>query len=282
MKCANCQSDLFGEFCAHCGQAAKSRRGPIWQVVAEFSEEVFAPRSKLITSLFTLLFKPGLLSRKFLDGKRVSVLPPVRMYLVISLAFFIVFEIPDIDVSEQNIYIGGILLGHETPIEGRPTFSVFGGRDPADPVNVWFAENFSEKIPLLKQNNAQVTMERILNRLEDLLPNVLILFLPLFALLLKGLYCLKRILYFDHLIFALHFQTWLMVMIIIIYALATINLYFTWLTILIPIYLAKAQKVAYDQSYWWVVPKTCLIFVIYILLITVVAAGAILGAIVLL
>lgn len=267
VTCANCSELLTGKFCANCGQAAKSRRGPIWRVSYEFTEEFMALDSKMVQSLLTLLFKPGVLTARFLEGKRASVLPPVRLYLVISLLFFFVFEIPQQDVSKANVYVGKTLLGKEQPTEGFPNFSIMSSGKKESAVDRWFEETFAEQIVTMKESNAQLTVNNILNRLEDILPNALILFVPIFALVLKMLYAFKRILYFDHLIFSLQFQTWLMGMVLIIYALALQSGWWSALVLVIPIYLAKAQKTVYQQSYWWVIPKTIVIMIIYLALI---------------
>ena len=37
-----------------------------------------------------LMFKPGLLTREFLAGRRVRYLPPLRLYLVLSVVFFLI------------------------------------------------------------------------------------------------------------------------------------------------------------------------------------------------
>ncbi|MCW8877523.1 MAG: DUF3667 domain-containing protein [Kangiellaceae bacterium] len=277
--CANCQFELSGSFCANCGQSVKSRRGPIWQVIGEFTEEVFAPNSKFFSSLVDLVFKPGKLSRKFIDGKRVSILPPVRMYLVISLLFFIVFEIPTVDVSEKNVYIGDALLGKEEPAKGQATLSFFSTVNSDDPISRWVNDSFADKKELMLKLEPQVTVDRIFYNLENALPNAVVLFLPLFALLMKLIYFFKRVLYFDHLIFSLHVQSWLMLMAMIIYGLAQINIQWAWLSALVPIYLAKAQKEVYRQTYWLVIPKTLAIFFIYILLLTLVGVAAMLAAI---
>ena len=235
LNCANCQSEISGKFCANCGQSAKSKRGPIWRVIGEFTEEVFAPNSKFFRSLFTLLFRPGVLSKQFIDGKRVAILPPIRLYLVVSLLFFFVFKIPEVDVNQTNVYVGDILLGRDTPIEDQPNLSLFSFGEDDNAIAHWFDATFADKKAAMRDGVPQVIVDRIFNQLEDLLPNVLILFLPLFALMLKCLYLFKRILYFDHLLFSLHFQTWLMGMILIIYGLALYNPWWSALSVLIPI-----------------------------------------------
>jgi len=277
-SCANCETELSGLFCSNCGQSSKSRRGPIWNVSAEFMHDLFALDSKVLQSLFRLLVKPGVLTKQFLDGKRASVLPPVRLYLVISILFFFVFQIPTPDVSKDNVYIGNILLGHESPIDGAPNYQIFHFGEE-NRLNTWFEDTFKEQIIILKNADAQLSVEKIFNSLEEILPKVLIFFLPLFALVLKFLYAFKRILYFDHLIFSLHFQTWLMGAVLIIYGLALQNAWWSALSIFVPIYLAKAQKLAYQQTYWLVIPKTLAILVTYLVLIVIAGLTSFLSAI---
>ena len=254
------------------------------QVVTEFADDIFSIDSKVLQSLLTLLIKPGVLSASFLAGKRASVLPPVRLYLVISLLFFFVFQIPSPDVSKDNVYIGNILLGQEKPIEGREKFSLvmFNMGKNANAFERWIDSFITDKKEIMKSTNPQVTIDRMFNSLEDILPNLLILFLPLFAVVLKLLYFFKRVLYFDHLIFSLHFQTWLMGVILIIYALALQNTWWSALAVFIPIYLAKAQKVVYQQTYWLIIPKTIIIMIIYFALILVAAIIAFLSSLTLL
>lgn len=280
--CANCQKELSGPYCSECGQAARNRRGPFWKMIAEISEDVLSFDSKFYKSILQILFKPGYLSRQFIEGKRVSILPPVRMYLVVSILFFFIFQIPNIDVSENNVYVGNVLLGHEEPIEGRPNIALFSIDDDQGVADQWFDEVFADKKKAMQEGIPQVTVDRIFNKLESLLPNALILFLPIFALMLKVLYLFKRILYFDHLTFALHFQTWLMGMSLIIYGLALQNPWWAFLSAVIPIYLAKAQKVVYQQTYWLVIPKTLIILVIYLALLTIAAVASMFAAIALL
>jgi len=251
-------------------------------MLSEATEDVLTFDSKFYKSIFQLLFKPGYLSKQFIDGRRVSILPPIRMYLVISLLFFFVFDIPSPDVKNQNVYVGNILLGHEAPIEGQPTFRFVSFGEEDKQFGEWFERTFHDKIEAMKTGQPQVIVDKIFNNLEDVVPNILILFLPLFALVLKALYLFKRILYFDHLIFSLHFQSWLMGMILIIYGLALQNPWWSALSLILPFYLARAQKVVYQQTYWLIIPKTLFIILVYIVLLAIATAAAFLGAIALL
>ncbi len=248
-------------------------------MLAEATEDVLRFDSKFYRSILHLLLKPGYLSWQFIVGKRVSILPPIRMYLVISLIFFFVFEIPTPDVREQNVYLGNVLVGKEEPVPGQPYFSLIRF-DENDPIfGQWLKGFMSDNLESLKTQDPQMVINRIFKELEELVPHALILFLPVVALILKLFYLFKKALYFDHLIFCLHFQSWLMMMILIIYGLTHFDVRFSALSIVLPIYLARAQKVVYDQTYWLVIPKTLILILVYFVALTIFALLSIMFAI---
>ena len=277
LRCANCSNSIAGNFCSNCGQSVKSRRGPIWQVMGELFEEFFSLDSKFFTSIYALFIKPGHLTKQFIKGKRASILPPVRMYLVVSLLFFLIFQIDPPDVTQRNVYFGDVLIGKEQP---NPDYGEFRIGDIGS--SNWFSQIFDDRKEEMQQGNAQLIINRMFNILEDTLPNALILFLPILAVILKLLYFFKRILYIDHLLFALHFQTWLMCWAMIIYGMALINPWWAFLSAVLPVYLAIAQKRTYQQTYWLVIPKTLFIIIIYIAIGTILGAFSLLLSIILL
>ena len=258
--CTNCEHSVSGNFCANCGQSVKSRRGPIWRMLGELAEEFFTLDSKFFTSIYSLFLKPGFLTKEFIDGRRVSVLPPIRMYLVISVLFFLIFQFDAPDVSEKNVYIGDILVGKEQP---NPDFGKVTITDDKYSIT-WLSKILDDKREEIQTTNPQIIVNKIFNVLEGTLPNALIVCLPLFAFFLKLLYAFKRYLYFDHMLFVLHFQTWLMCWVMITYGMALIDPLWSILTVAIPIYLAIAQARFYKQTYWLVIPKTLVILAIYI------------------
>jgi hypothetical protein len=95
LVCANCHATLTGEYCAACGQ----RHEPHLHTVAHFASEAFESishaDSRLWRTIGYLLVRPGFLTRQFFDGKRARYLPPFRLYLVISVLFFVVVGLPE-------------------------------------------------------------------------------------------------------------------------------------------------------------------------------------------
>ena len=93
--CANCGAPLAGEYCVACGQRHEPQVHTIGHFAGEAFESVTHADSRLWRTLGYLLARPGRLTREFFEGKRARYLPPFRLYLVISLLFFLVAGLPD-------------------------------------------------------------------------------------------------------------------------------------------------------------------------------------------
>ncbi|MEM9055955.1 MAG: DUF4286 family protein [Pseudomonadota bacterium] len=89
-RCRNCLQPLTGQYCAECGQRDKNRMISLFELFRDFIGDLFELDSRLWRSLVPLLFRPGKLTLEYLSGRRVRYTPPLRMYLVLSLLFFVV------------------------------------------------------------------------------------------------------------------------------------------------------------------------------------------------
>ncbi len=70
-----------------------------------FLENYVSFDSKIFRTLKYLILKPGELSKEYLDGKRVSYAPPIRLYIILSILFFFlisVVDIPESDVADMG------------------------------------------------------------------------------------------------------------------------------------------------------------------------------------
>jgi hypothetical protein len=95
LVCANCGAALAGEYCAHCGQRHEPHVHSLGHFAAEVFESITHADSRLWRTLWYLLTRPGMLTREFFEGRRVSYLPPFRLYLVITLVCFLVASLPE-------------------------------------------------------------------------------------------------------------------------------------------------------------------------------------------
>jgi hypothetical protein len=89
LYCKNCDHPLEQEhkYCPACGQKANEKL----TVAVLFSNTIrnyFSVDARFFASFFPLLFKPGYLPRKFIEGKRLKYLHPAQFYLFVSVVFF--------------------------------------------------------------------------------------------------------------------------------------------------------------------------------------------------
>ena len=98
--CLNCGTELRGQYCGHCGQRASSRLISLWELTRDAFGDLLELDSRLWRTLFPLLIRPGKLTKDYLEGRRARYMPPFRMYLVLSVVFFVVaFFDPRDDLS---------------------------------------------------------------------------------------------------------------------------------------------------------------------------------------
>jgi len=90
LVCANCGQPLAGEYCAACGQRHEPHVHTIGHFAGEAFESISHADSRLWRTLLYGMTRPGFLTREFFAGRRVRYLPPFRLYLVISVLFFLV------------------------------------------------------------------------------------------------------------------------------------------------------------------------------------------------
>ena len=92
-NCLNCGEVLTGQHCSHCGQRARVRVLSLWGLLKELFGDLTEWDSRVWRTLRPLAFKPGFLTMDYLRGRRARYTPPFRMYLILSLGFFLLASI---------------------------------------------------------------------------------------------------------------------------------------------------------------------------------------------
>jgi hypothetical protein len=244
-NCLNCGTELRGQYCGGCGQRARGRLISLWELLQDAFGDLFELDSRLWRTLIPLLIRPGRLTLDYLEGRRARYMPPFRMYLVLSVIFFVIaFFDPADDLS--------LLFEPEPP----PTPEEVAAQEEEAAAKREFAEaEVNEVIQELKEegvistaaddeaeehNHVRIgvtaddtdgdgqfslnvdpeTGECTLTNTEDMpdwlqrrllvldnIPIALIVLMPVMALVLKALYPLSRRYFVEHLLFFVHFHS---------------------------------------------------------------------------
>lgn len=86
--CANCDAPLTGPYCAQCGQHAHESARALTALAHDGWHVITHLDGRFWRTLRLLLLRPGQLTLEYFADRRARFVPPVRLYLVISVLFF--------------------------------------------------------------------------------------------------------------------------------------------------------------------------------------------------
>ncbi len=279
-SCQNCSASLAGQYCAACGQRDKHRIISLWELFRDLVGDLFEIDSRLWRTLRPLVFRPGRLTVEYLRGRRVHYTPPLRLYLVTSLVFFLIVSF---DMGSFN---NTFVIDSDEPVAAEDTGAISaetppGDSDDADAPPIEepdaVAETSEEKSdPCLtleiSHESLRPTAEAICYKLMaeggarafgrqllDNVPGMMFFFLPAIALAMKLLYPLSRRYYVEHLLFFVHYHSFFFVLLtttLLINRLPSLvpgqgiatGLLNAAATIYVPVYLYRAMRRVYGQG----------------------------------
>lgn len=103
--CLNCGAALAGAFCSACGQKAHVHRS-VLHAVEEFVHGILHFDSRFWHTLPLLIFRPGKLTRDYVQGRRARYIPPVAVFLLTVFSMFLLFAFlptPGMDLANQAL-----------------------------------------------------------------------------------------------------------------------------------------------------------------------------------
>lgn len=281
-SCLNCAAPATGPFCAECGQEIKDHSVSLGPLLSDALSEFASWDSKLSRTLIPLLVRPGFLTNQYNAGKRVPYLSPLKLYLTVSVLFFLL-------LSWQNP------VSHVRVVPGRMSLSFTPTSVTVDPKSEKAANSLAEyqahqnALPPARRDStferavtsgalkAKQSPQSFVSALLGDIPKMMFFLLPLFALSLKLLYWRSKRLYVEHLIFLLHVHAFAFLLLTPLIFLHPDWLRGTLLLVLIA-YVLAALRTVYKQSWLATLWKFSLLGIGYITLLSLCLAGTLLVA----
>lgn len=90
--CANCGTQLSGPYCHECGQVGHVHRS-LFHIVEEVLHGVLHFDTKSWRTLPLLVGRPGLLTRRYIEGQRAKYVSPMALFLFCIFLMFFVFSL---------------------------------------------------------------------------------------------------------------------------------------------------------------------------------------------
>lgn len=241
--------------------------------------------SRLINTLRPLLFNPGWLTLEFMKGKRKSFVEPFKLFLVISLIYFIILPFSGEKSTEKTTTEDTSAKAATEKKANKSHYSIQGlpindaerdsMRQEIDSIGVkQYVEKHHGKEPgwakLLMRQSYKImvsTGQSFTTVLEHTASKLIFVLIPVFALLLKLFYLRRKRLYFEHMIFSLHLHSFFfLTMLLFMLAGFFVNLSILWLILVFLVYGFLALKQYYQQSFRKTLAKVFLITLSYVMI----------------
>lgn len=287
VTCRNCGALVPGRHCAECGQSRDIHVLSMREVLGDVTHSLLHLDSRVWRTLHMLVMQPGRLTNEFIAGRHQRYLPPFRLYLVISIAFFALSALLpegqwlhtnaegetvvafgrtapedgpaqlDRDEAELEQVVGAIR--GDVAAAGGEAGTVAGGGDACDmdlggSDLAFFEPRLEEACRKVKADGGR--------RLGEIFvansPRMMFAFLPLMAAVAMLFYWRPRRLYAEHLVMFLHthalFFLWLALS-AILQSMALLGSAVAWLgtvagvmILYLPWYVFRAMRVVYGDG----------------------------------
>ncbi|HEY2782672.1 MAG TPA: DUF3667 domain-containing protein [Steroidobacteraceae bacterium] len=281
-RCKNCAAVLLGRFCVHCSQAADVHVPTTMELAHELLEGLTHSDSRLWRTLTTLWFKPGKLTQEFVAGRRVAYLPPFRLYLIVSIIFFLILSLAKVNVQV-------VKFDEATKPAAAPNAPLPGTRriTSCDDASFITFKNHPAWNPRIKHACAAIVNDNGANLVHvaiGTMSKAMFIFLPLIAFLHMLMYWRPRYRYAEQLLFFVHLHAFYFSAAIVIFSF--INAADAWPklegvsdaveTILgwtLPVYTVMAMRRVFHRSWLGTLFKGVALFFVYMIVFGLTVAG---------
>lgn len=161
--CKNCGYQLksYYKHCPECGQKVNDNL-TLGVLFSNTISNYFSVDARFFRSFIPLMFRPGYLASKFIQGKRLTYLHPAQFYLFVSVVFFFVFSF---SVREQT-------QNFDEALQKDFDFELNRVNDSIDKAKVLDSADVEQMLKPLKDNQKIIGMdEGEIQQLDSILKN---------------------------------------------------------------------------------------------------------------
>jgi len=198
-SCANCGTRLTDSYCSHCGQKKVDKED---FKVSHFLGETFHAfthfDSKFFATIRNLFRKPGFLTLEYISGHRKKYMNPIQLFFVTNIIFFL--------------------------LSGSDTFTTPLQYVTQGPFKKTLDEMVDAKVK--KEGVSYQEYETKFNeRSKGEAKTLIILMIPIYAFLISLLFLGQKRYFVEHLVFSLHFYSFMLLFMVFGFQILFILLY---------------------------------------------------------
>ena len=237
ITCKNCGEHLKGKFCHHCGEKIVEKTDfSLKTMFGQILDGIFNIDSKVFRTFKYVLFKPGRLTRKYVEGIRQPLMKPIQLFLVSNVVFFLLLYQADILRIPSKYYFNDYRTENLTQISHRTGLTELEVSQEYDKTSA------------------------------DLSKGAIILMVPLLAFVLLILHVHTKEFFGVHLIFSMHYVSFfffscLFAVLVSKFGNKIVQLFIVLINL---IYIIIATREFYKNNWLPSIIKSCLFLVAFI------------------
>ncbi len=208
-RCLNCGTPAPGNFCPQCGQDTAPQPGSLAGFLRARVARVLSRDGPLWQTLSKLLFSPGAMTADYLRGRRVSYVRPFRLYLITSVLVFGAAQWFGLNLGLQFYGSHGIHIHRSTRLNAEQADAPLSRLTP---VRLILEHLDTPAVRRFAALSPEDRFKFLRARRAPYASSFVLFLVPLFALALDLFYRERR--YPEHLVFGLHCQTFLLLVLL--------------------------------------------------------------------
>lgn len=215
--CPNCNSIADGNYCPQCGQETHLHKDTFWGLLSHFVAHYFHYDSKFWKTLKALLFHPGKLTLEYRAKHRMRYIPPISLYIFVTVFFFLIYSLVDSPSGFNKIHVGS---GQQDSVASPALFQTPDSPDTIPGIKS--STQAPDKIKTFfkwykaKTKKTHKTNEELNEGIVHSFPKMFFFMIPVLALLLRICFIRNKKYYFvDHAVFALHVHSFAFIVMLI-------------------------------------------------------------------
>ena len=205
--CPNCGTPAPLAYCPACGQAQHEAHRSLRSIAGDLLDTFAGWDGKIPVTLWLLVRHPGRLTAEYVAGRRVRYLPPLRLYLLLSVLLVLAFHAARPRMRGLRINMAGGAGAHVTATRGAappPAPAPLQQTVPPGPWQKLKRSYFGDRITALERMSKEDQQRELKRAFLAKLGNMFFALVPGFALVVGALYFRGPMVYAEHLVFALH------------------------------------------------------------------------------
>lgn len=237
--CPNCGHEAKGNYCSNCGQENHLHNETFLSMLTHFIAHYFHYESKFWKTIKLLVTRPGFLTKEYFNGRRKRYVAPISLFIFMVLAYFIAHSVLE-SVFES--------FGVDT----QRNFSM-NVNDASATADTTYAVNDTVANTTTTVTSGQLDGEKVMSKVMKFLPKIFFLMVPVLASILSLMFIRrKEAKYLHHIIFSLHYFSFVFIAFFITDLFVYTVLYSYWLalsSIVLLYYFMRSVVVVYGTGW---------------------------------